>query len=61
MKKRLLEMIACPICKGDFQLKVGEEDDREVITGELYCPACSHRYPITEGVPNLLPPEPGTQ
>ena len=61
MKKRLLEMIACPVCKGDLQLKVSKEDDREVITGELYCPACSHHYPIRERIPNLLPPEPGTQ
>lgn len=46
MGKCLMEMLACPICKGDLQLKVSEEGREEVITGELYCPKCCHRYPI---------------
>jgi uncharacterized protein YbaR (Trm112 family) len=53
-----MEILACPKCKGELQLKVIEEDAREVIIGELYCPKCSQRYPIREGIPNLLPPEP---
>lgn len=63
MKKSLLKIIACPVCKGDFQLKTSEEvkDDGEIIAGELYCPACSHHYSISEGIPNLLPPESATQ
>lgn len=63
MKKSLLEIIACPVCKGTLQLKASEEakDDEEIITGKLYCPACSHHYSISEGIPNLLPPESATQ
>lgn len=61
MKKRLMEIIACPECKGDLQLRVSEEKDREVVTGELYCPKCSYRFPIKDGVPNLLPPELGAK
>ena len=34
-----------------------EEKDGEVITGSLYCKKCNYNYPITESVPNLLPPE----
>ena len=40
MKKDLLEIIACPICKGDLELQSSEEDNGEVITGKLYCPKC---------------------
>jgi uncharacterized protein YbaR (Trm112 family) len=58
VNKNLMEILACPKCKGELQLKVIEEDAREVIIGELYCPKCSQRYPIREGIPNLLPPEP---
>ncbi len=56
MKRDLMEILACPVCKGDLQLKVSEEDGREVITGELYCQKCSQHYFIEEGIPNLLPP-----
>lgn len=57
MKKHLLEIIACPICKGGLQLKDSKEDNGEVVTGELYCPQCSRSYAIEEGIPNLLPPD----
>ena len=57
MKRSLMEILACPICRGDLQLEASEEDEREVITGELYCKKCSQRYSIEEGIPNLLPPE----
>ena len=61
MNRDLMEILACPKCKGDLQLKASEENDVEVITGELYCPKCSCRYPIKEGIPNLLPPQLGAQ
>ena len=57
MKKDLIDILACPICKGCLQLKASEEDGGEVITGELFCPQCSQHYSIEEGIPNLLPPE----
>jgi uncharacterized protein YbaR (Trm112 family) len=57
MKKDLMEILACPVCKGSLELKAEEEDEREVITGSLYCARCSYRYPIRETIPNLLPPD----
>jgi len=57
MKKILMKILACPVCKGDLQLKISTENNMEVVAGELYCQKCSHRYPIEEGIPNLLPPE----
>ena len=57
MKRELVEILACPLCKGDLQLDVEQEDEKEVITGSLYCPKCDQRYPIIDTIPNLLPPE----
>jgi uncharacterized protein len=58
MRKDLVEILACPVCKEPLTLTVEEEDERgEVRTGHLYCARCSERYPINEGIPNLLPPE----
>ncbi len=58
-RKSLMEIIACPTCKGTLQLKISEQDKREVITEKLYCPKCSQCYSIEEGIPNLLPPDVG--
>jgi len=57
MKKELMDILACPVCKGELELSVEAEDGNEVITGSLYCPKCDVRYPIVDGIPNLLPPE----
>lgn len=58
MKKELMDILACPVCKGDLELNIEEEDDKgEIVSGNLYCRQCDQRYPIEEGIPNLLPPE----
>jgi uncharacterized protein YbaR (Trm112 family) len=57
MKKDLMEILACPLCKGDLKLTIQEENEKEVVTGSLYCARCDQRYPIVETIPNLLPPE----
>ena len=31
--------------------------DDEVIRGSLFCAKCNERYPIDDGIPNLLPPD----
>lgn len=56
MKRDLMDILACPVCKGPLELTVEEEDSQEVIKGSLYCAQCSERYPIIDAIPNLLPP-----
>jgi uncharacterized protein YbaR (Trm112 family) len=56
MKKELMEILACPMCKGSLELTVEEGDDKEVISGSLYCTNCSQSYPIKNTIPNFLPP-----
>ncbi|HXZ94758.1 MAG TPA: methytransferase partner Trm112 [Dehalococcoidia bacterium] len=57
MKKELMEILACPVCKGDLELKVAEGKGEEIVTGSLYCAKCNYSYPIVDTIPNLLPPE----
>ena len=57
MKKDLVDILACPVCKGELELSVEEENKQEVVTGSLYCPRCDVRYPIVDTIPNLLPPD----
>ena len=57
MKKDIMKILCCPVCKGDLELRIAKEDDREVLEGTLHCAKCSEDYPIQDGIPNLLPPE----
>ena len=57
MKKNLMEILACPVCKGELELKVEAEDGDEIITGSLFCAKCDETYPIDDAIPNLLPPQ----
>ena len=51
-----MEILCCPVCKGDLELRV-EKEDGEVLEGTLTCRACDHAYEIRDGIPNLLPPD----
>ena len=57
MKRELMDILACPVCKGELELSAEEENEQEVVTGSLYCPKCDIKYPIVEAIPNLLPPD----
>lgn len=56
MRREIMDILACPRCKGRLKLTVEEERDDRVITGALECHACPETYPIREAIPNLLPP-----
>lgn len=45
LNPELLEILVCPICKQKIELK----DE------ELVCANCGRRYPIINGIPNLIP------
>ncbi len=42
--KELLEILACPACKQDVELK-----DNEIV-----CKKCGKKYPIKDGIPIML-------
>lgn len=46
ISKELLDILACPKCKGPLKL---EEKDQA-----LDCHSCNLRFPITDGIPELL-------
>jgi len=46
ISKELLEVLACPKCKGDLQLTESPDG--------LVCHACKLRYPIKEEIPIML-------
>ena len=55
MKKDLINILCCPTCKGDLELTIDKEENREIIEGKFYCKKCKVTYKIDDGIPNLLP------
>ncbi|MCL2690708.1 MAG: Trm112 family protein [Candidatus Bathyarchaeota archaeon] len=57
MKRKLMEILACPIDKHHpLDLVVFEEKD-EITEGIIICPSCHRWYPIRDEIPEMLPDE----
>ncbi len=57
MKRSLLDILVCPLCKDELTLTVDHEEDGEIVTGSLRCAACEEVFPIEDTIPNMLPPD----
>lgn len=57
MKRELMDILVCPMCKESLSLTVTKADGEEVVDGMLACDSCCQSYPIEDTIPNLLPPE----
>ncbi len=44
--KKLLDILACPACKGEIEYDEKNE--------KLICQECGRRYPIRDGIPVML-------
>lgn len=52
----LLQILACPLDKGPLHLVVPDGPDAAKAAAEaLYNPRLHRRYPIVDGIPQLLP------
>ena len=54
MREELLDLLACPSCRGELKLESASRRDGEVIKGRLTCRSCGATYPVEEGIPRLL-------
>jgi uncharacterized protein YbaR (Trm112 family) len=57
MRKDMMEILVCPVCKGTLTLTIDQENADEVLDGSLFCANCNETYPIRDSIPNLLPPD----
>ncbi len=49
LDKKLLEILACPICKSEVTY---DEKDEKIICGQ-----CGRKYPVRDGIPVMLESE----
>lgn len=54
MKKRLLELLACPECNDGFKIVKGQFIGGELDEGLMQCTNCGDQYPIVNGIPRML-------
>jgi uncharacterized protein YbaR (Trm112 family) len=55
LKKRLMDILACPIDKFyPLELHIFEEK-QEIVSGIIVCPKCNRWYPIIDDIPHMLP------
>jgi uncharacterized protein YbaR (Trm112 family) len=57
MRKDMMEILVCPVCKGTLTLTITSENAEEIVEGSLHCAKCNETYPIKDSIPNLLPPD----
>ena len=58
MKRKLLEILACPIDKHHpLELFENKLDEEKITEGALYCQQCSRFFPIIDEIPIMLPDE----
>ncbi|MEM4257589.1 MAG: methytransferase partner Trm112 [Candidatus Thermoplasmatota archaeon] len=55
MRKEILDILCCPVCKGNLTLTVTCEENDEILSGSFFCETCNVSYPISDGIPDLLP------
>ncbi|RLF39446.1 MAG: Trm112 family protein [Thermoplasmata archaeon] len=55
MRIDLMDILCCPVCKGELELKVDKKEGDDILEGKLICHKCNVKYPIQEGIPDLLP------
>ena len=49
--RKLLEILACPVCKGAVKEK----------EGKIICLKCGRKYPVRDGIPIMLEEEAGRE
>ena len=55
MQVRLIPMLRCVVCGSQLILQGGSGNQERVMEGTLLCTANNHAYPITGGIPRMLP------
>src|SRR5262245_10152595 len=51
MRKDMMDILACPVCKGPLTLTITREEGNDVIEGSLHCANCNETYPIEDTIP----------
>ena len=54
MKHALMQVLVCPCCRVDLNLRGESTDSDEIVAGTLECSVCAASFDIRDGVPCML-------
>jgi uncharacterized protein YbaR (Trm112 family) len=56
MLEKITKIIACPLCKSELKLSIDEQNNEEIIIGNLLCinKSCNKKFYIKDGIPNFI-------
>jgi SAM-dependent methyltransferase/uncharacterized protein YbaR (Trm112 family) len=57
MKPSLVSMLRCTVCQSVLTVFLEKAHETEIMEGNLQCVGCHTSFPISGGVPNLMPPK----
>ena len=57
MREELMEILRCPVCRGELTLTARAREGTDIVSGNLHCAKCPADYPIDDGIPDMLPPD----
>jgi len=58
VNRALVDILACPSCKGSLRLESAECEATKIVTGSLACGGCGVEFPIRAGVPRFVTDHP---
>ncbi len=54
MKKKYVDILCCPYCHGELELKIEKENEDEILEGKFLCKKCGKEYEIRDGIPVMM-------
>ncbi len=54
MKRKLLEVLACPDCTAELELRGAGIQEETVTNGELHCRQCDRAFVVRDGIPRFV-------
>jgi len=56
MRRRLLDVLACPQCARELSVVLSDSGETaDIQTGALACAACGRTFPVVNGIPRFVP------
>jgi uncharacterized protein YbaR (Trm112 family) len=57
MHKYLIEILVCPLCHGELDWTLSEQDENRIERGRAHCAACGATYHLRQGIGLFLTPD----
>ena len=57
MHTYLIEMLECPVCRGELKWKISERSEQRIVAAKAVCQACAAIYSVRDGIGLFLTPD----